>query len=81
MPGLILDKPLEERVPELAKMTLRHLLLTRNGRPEDVAALVAFLAADESYFITGQAIRCDGGLMSHMPFFADLVEERASYGL
>ena len=31
------------------------------GTPEDVAAVVAFLAGDDSRFITGQSILIDGG--------------------
>lgn len=34
----------------------------RVGEPEEVAALVAYLAADESAFMTGGAIPLDGGL-------------------
>lgn len=34
--------------------------LGRLGTPQDVAALVAFLASDKASFITGQAIGCDG---------------------
>jgi 2-keto-3-deoxy-L-fuconate dehydrogenase len=35
--------------------------LGRLGVPEEIAALVVFLASDESAFITGQAINIDGG--------------------
>ncbi|MEU6477907.1 3-oxoacyl-ACP reductase FabG [Streptomyces sp. NPDC047017] len=34
----------------------------RAGRPEDVAATLAFLAGDEASYITGQTIHVDGGL-------------------
>jgi NAD(P)-dependent dehydrogenase (short-subunit alcohol dehydrogenase family) len=31
------------------------------GRPEDIAAAIAFLAADEARFITGTTLVVDGG--------------------
>jgi len=34
----------------------------RIGTPEEVAGLIAFLCSDKASFITGQAIRIDGGL-------------------
>ena len=36
----------------------------RLGRPEEVAALVAFLASEQNTYISGQAILIDGGFAS-----------------
>lgn len=40
--------------------------VARTGKPEEVAALVAFLAADEGGFITGQVYTIDGGRMAKL---------------
>ena len=37
--------------------------LNRKGQPRDIANLALFLASDESSFITGQLIHCDGGMI------------------
>jgi len=42
--------------------------LKRIGYPDDVAAVVAFLASQESRFVTGQTIWVDGGLFSQPPW-------------
>jgi 3-oxoacyl-[acyl-carrier protein] reductase len=38
----------------------------RNGRPEDIAATVRFLAGDEAGFISGETIYVDGGMTRRM---------------
>ena len=43
--------------------TLRSMIpLGRMGKPEDIAAAVAFLASDAAAYITGEVLRVDGGL-------------------
>jgi 3-oxoacyl-[acyl-carrier protein] reductase len=39
----------------------RHTPLGRSGTPEEVAALIVFLAAEESSYVTGRSIVIDGG--------------------
>lgn len=42
--------------------------LRRPGRPEEIAAVAAFLASEESSYIDGQIIAVDGGVSSTHPF-------------
>jgi 3-oxoacyl-[acyl-carrier protein] reductase len=46
---------------ELKKAAADQTPVRRVGEPEDIAATVAFLAADESSFISGQTIQVNGG--------------------
>ena len=48
----------------------RRQIVPRRGTPDDIANLALFLASDESSFITGRMIPCDGGLIgvSHFDY-------------
>ena len=73
-PGLILSPPaLANLTPEMLEATLRNRLVARAGTPDDIAAMVAFLASDEAGFITGQTINVDGGVLAHHPAYSQNV--------
>jgi NAD(P)-dependent dehydrogenase (short-subunit alcohol dehydrogenase family) len=38
--------------------------LGRNGQPEDIAAMILFLASEEASWVTGTTIPIDGGVMA-----------------
>ena len=61
-PGYILTPMQEaEYTPAMLAAFQAKIPLDRLGKPEDVAALFAFLASDEAAFITGQTFVIDGG--------------------
>jgi NAD(P)-dependent dehydrogenase (short-subunit alcohol dehydrogenase family) len=61
-PGFILTQMQEaEYTPEMIRAFEEKVPLGRLGKPEEVAALFAFLASDEAQFITGQFFVIDGG--------------------
>jgi NAD(P)-dependent dehydrogenase (short-subunit alcohol dehydrogenase family) len=48
--------------PERAARRLVHVPMGRFGDPEEVAAAAAFLASDDSSFVTASALTVDGGI-------------------
>ena len=55
-----MPKDLLQRVEQMLPFLMP---MNRWGQPEDIANLALFLASDESSFITGQVIHCDGGFI------------------
>jgi meso-butanediol dehydrogenase/(S,S)-butanediol dehydrogenase/diacetyl reductase len=63
-PGAI-DTPLLQRtlsIPGFAEATNAAIPMGRLGRPEEMAAVVLFLASELASYVTGAAIVADGGL-------------------
>ena len=48
--------------PEVFELVKNWYPVGRVGRPEDIAAAVAFLSADEASFVNGASLNVDGGL-------------------
>jgi NAD(P)-dependent dehydrogenase (short-subunit alcohol dehydrogenase family) len=43
------------------KQNIARIPMLRQGQPEDIARVVAFLASDAAGFVTGQNVSVDGG--------------------
>jgi NAD(P)-dependent dehydrogenase (short-subunit alcohol dehydrogenase family) len=67
-PGLIIT-PVAESHNKAGQLKIyeENSMLPNLGRPHDIAAMVVFLASDDSAYITGQILRIDGGYLAHMP--------------
>lgn len=62
MPGLVMGETQRKQNDiELQQMFLTRVPTTRMGRPEDLAAVVAFLLSDDAEWINGQVWAIDGG--------------------
>jgi len=63
-PGLIGDTAFHGRFtpPAAFEAATKGVLLGRAGTPEEVAAVVAFLASADSSFLTGETIEINGGM-------------------
>jgi 3-oxoacyl-[acyl-carrier protein] reductase len=61
-PGMI-ETDMSQVVRGIAGQQIEKMIpLRRIGQPEDVAAVVAFLASGDAAYLTGQVLRVDGGL-------------------
>jgi NAD(P)-dependent dehydrogenase (short-subunit alcohol dehydrogenase family) len=64
-PGKIMTGSPEQANPDLTAYAQSRTPFSRLGRPEDVAGAVAFLASDDSLYISGTNLLVDGGWMAY----------------
>jgi 3-oxoacyl-[acyl-carrier protein] reductase len=62
-PGFMETEALAHLTGEERKAAQMRVPMRRFGRPEEVAAAVRFLAGDEASYITGSALKVDGGIL------------------
>ena len=62
-PGFIATAMTESLPDNLKQAMLDRIPAKRMGTPQDIANVVAFLASDESAYITGQTINVNGGML------------------
>lgn len=61
-PGFI-ETPMTDKLNEKQKETINGTIpAARMGTPDEIASAVAFLASDESSYITGQTLHVNGGM-------------------
>ena len=61
-PGYIATEMLGEIDEAGLEAALRLVPMKRYGKPQEIAAAMAFLASDDAAYITGQTLRVNGGM-------------------
>jgi 3-oxoacyl-[acyl-carrier protein] reductase len=62
-PGFVETEALAKLAGEEKKSVQLKIPMRRFGRPEEIAAVVKFLASAEASYVTGAAIKVDGGIL------------------
>lgn len=62
-PGFITTDMTDKLTEEVKNEMLKVIPLARFGEPKDIAKVAAFLASDDSAYMTGQTLHIDGGMV------------------
>ncbi|MDR6997938.1 3-oxoacyl-[acyl-carrier-protein] reductase [Neobacillus niacini] len=62
-PGFITTDMTDKLTEEIKTEMLKQIPLARFGEPKDIAKVTAFLASDDSSYMTGQTLHIDGGMV------------------
>ncbi|HZG71268.1 MAG TPA: 3-oxoacyl-[acyl-carrier-protein] reductase [Chondromyces sp.] len=62
-PGFISTDMTDELPEETKEVMLKQIPLAQFGKPEDIAKVAAFLASEDSKYMTGQTLNVDGGMV------------------
>jgi 3-oxoacyl-[acyl-carrier protein] reductase len=61
-PGLIETDATRATIPPRKDAVIAATPLRRIGQPDDIAGTVALFAGEDSKWVTGRCVRCDGGI-------------------
>jgi 3-oxoacyl-[acyl-carrier protein] reductase len=60
-PAVVATKILDQLTPEQVGYMTEKIPMRRTGKPEEIAAIVHFLASPDASFVTGQTYDASGG--------------------
>jgi 2-dehydro-3-deoxy-L-rhamnonate dehydrogenase (NAD+) len=60
-PAVVQTRILDQLTPEQVSYMTQKIPMQRTGRPEEIAAVVHFLAGPDCSFVTGQCYDASGG--------------------
>ncbi len=73
-PGLVMSQSAHEAAEEMIAIHDPHIPVPFRGQTTDLAEVICFLASDAARYVTGQNLTVDGGMTSHLPIYADLMQ-------